>query len=91
MASDENAAPRPWKCPFCRMQTRTRLFGTPLCDICREQVGDFLLVSLVQVGLLFSGAIGGLFFVLDEVLLFTVLVVIKHKVPSFLDRLTQTR
>ena len=78
-----------WKCPFCRMNTRRRLFRVPLCPICLEQSNDFVWVSAVQVILLSIGAIDGLFFVIEEVLLFVVLIVIKHRVPALLDRFVQ--
>ena len=78
-----------WRCPFCRMRTRRRLFRVPLCEICLEQSNDFLWVSLVQLGLLAAGAISGLFFVVEEVLLFFVLIVIKHRLPSVLDRFVE--
>ena len=77
------------KCPFCRMETRRRLFRVPLCAICLEQSNDFLWVSLVQVALLLAGAIDGLFFVIEEVLLFVVLIVIKHRLPTVLDRFVE--
>jgi hypothetical protein len=78
-----------WTCPFCRMKTRRRLLRLPLCPICLEQSNDFLWVSAVQVVLLASGAINGLFFVVEEFLLFFVLIGIKHRLPSVLDRFTE--
>ena len=84
--SEENV----WRCPFCRMKTSRRLFRVPLCPICLEQANDFVWVSLVQVLLLAAGAIDGLFFVIEEVLLFFVLIVIKHRVPPVLDRFTES-
>jgi hypothetical protein len=78
-----------WTCPFCRMSTRRRLLRVPLCPICLEQSNDFLWVSLVQVGLLTAGAIDGLFFVVEEFLLFFVLIGIKHRLPAVLDRFTE--
>ena len=74
------------KCPFCRMQTSRKLGRLPLCPICLEQSNDFLWVSLVQVILLLSGTIDGVFFVIEEVLLFFVLIAIKHRLPPVLDR-----
>ncbi len=79
-----------WRCPFCRMETQTRLFRVPLCAICLEQSNDFVWVSLVQILLLLIGAIDGLFFVIEEVLLFFVLIVVKHRVPSLLARFTES-
>ena len=58
-----------------------RWLGMPVCGICRDQLYDFLWVSLVQTILWLFGAINGWFFVLDEVLLFFVLVIVKHRVP----------
>ena len=86
--SDEGTAG--WKCIFCRMKTRTRFFRAPLCAICLEQSNDFVWVSMIQVLLLLAGAIDGLFFIIEEVLLFFVLVVVKHRVPSLLTRFTES-
>jgi len=79
----------PWKCIFCRMATRWRVFRAPLCAICWEQLNDFIWVSFVQIALLAIGAINGLFFVIEEVLLFFVLIVIKHRVRPILGRITE--
>ena len=38
-----------------------------------------------------AGAIDGLFFVIEELLLFFVLIGIKHRLPAVLDRLVETR
>ncbi len=46
-------------------------------------------MSFVQVALLAVGAINGLFFVIEEVLLFFVLIVIKHRVRPILGRITE--
>ncbi|NOX68139.1 MAG: hypothetical protein GXP15_03050 [Gammaproteobacteria bacterium] len=69
------------RCWFCRMQDPTRWLGMPLCPICRDQVYDFLWVSLVQTIVWMFGGISGLFFMIDELLLFFVLIIIKHRVP----------
>ena len=61
----------------------------PLCAICWEQLNDFIWVSFVQVALLAFGAVDGLFFVIEEVLLFFVLIVIKHRVRPILGRITE--
>ncbi len=79
----------PWKCVFCRMATGWRVLRAPLCAICWEQLNDCIWVSFVQVALLASGAIDGLFFVIEEVLFFFVLIVIKHRVPPILGRSTE--
>jgi hypothetical protein len=83
------AASKQWTCPFCRMNTRRRLLRVPLCPICLEQANDFFWVSLVQVGLLAAGVIDGLFFVVEEFLLFFVLIGTKHRLPAVLDRFTE--
>ena len=79
----------PWKCVFCRMATGWRVLRMPLCAICWEQLNDFIWVSFVQVVLLALGVISGLFFVIEEVLLFVVLIVIKHRMPPILGRFTE--
>jgi len=43
---------------------------------------DFLWVSVVQTIIWLLGGIDGLFFVIDEILLFLVLVVVKHRLPA---------
>ena len=82
-------ADQTWTCPFCRMETRRRLLRLPLCPICLEQVNDFVWVSAVQLAFLMTGVIDGWFFVAEEVLLFFVLVGIKHRLPAVLDRFTE--
>ncbi len=77
------------KCPFCRMQTTRRLFRVPLCAICLEESKDFIWVSAVQLALLAAGVIDGWFFVAEEVLLFFVLIGIKHRLPPVLDRFVE--
>lgn len=78
MVAAKEAAER---CVFCRMRTDIRYLRLNVCEICRDQLYDFMWVSLVQglVTLVFS--LGGLFFVIEEVLLFTVLIVVKHRLP----------
>lgn len=63
------------------MSDSHRWLGIPMCPICRDQFYDFLWVSVVQTIVWLLGGIDGWFFVVDEVLLFLVLVVIKHRVP----------
>jgi hypothetical protein len=70
-----------WKCLFCRMPTQHRFLGMPLCAICRDQMYDFLWASGVQAGLVAAGLLGGVTFVAEEVLLFFVLVFVKHRLP----------
>ncbi len=69
------------RCLFCFMQTPVRWLGMPLCTICRDQLYDFMWVSVVQIFVWILGGIDGLFFVIDEILLFVVLVIVKHRIP----------
>ena len=69
------------RCWFCFMRSSLRWLGIPMCPICRDQVYDFLWVSMVQTIVWLLGGIDGWFFVIDEILLFLVLVVVKHRVP----------
>lgn len=85
----QDTRPRPWRCLFCRMQTGVRLFRMPVCSICQDQVQDFLWVSLLQGALVATGFITGLQFAVEEVLLFAVLVIVKHRLPGALDRFVQ--
>lgn len=62
------------------MDTELQWLRLPLCSICRDQLYDFTWVSAVQVALFLFGGIDGLFFVIEEILLFAVLVLIKHRV-----------
>ncbi len=70
------------RCWFCFMQTPLRWLGIPVCPICRDQLYDFLLVSVVQTIVWLLGGIDGWFFVIDEILLFLVLVIVKHRIPA---------
>ncbi len=69
------------RCWFCFMRSSLRWLGIPLCPICRDQLYDFLWVSMVQTIVWLLGGIDGWFFVIDEILLFLVLVVVKHRLP----------
>jgi hypothetical protein len=71
------------------MRTGVRLFRIPVCAICRDQVQDFVWVSLVLLALVPTGFISGVQFVVEELLLFGVLVLVKHRLPSIFDRFTQ--
>ncbi len=64
------------------MQTPLRRLCNPVCPICRDQLYDFFWVSIVQTIVPLLGGIDGLFFVIDEILLFLVLVVVKHRLPA---------
>ncbi len=79
----------PWRCLFCRMRTGVRLFRVPVCAICRDQVQDFVWVSVVLLALVPTGFISGTQFVVEELLLFGVLVLVKHRIPGIFDRFTQ--
>jgi hypothetical protein len=72
------------------MQTNVRLFRVPLCAICRDQVQDFAWVSSIQGVLVAAGFITSLQFIVEECLLFGVLVFVKHRLPSIFDRFTRT-
>ncbi len=85
LAQDE----APWRCPFCRMPTGVRLFRIPVCTICQDQLQDFVWVSVVLLALVPTGFISGAQFVVEELLLFGVLVLVKHRLPSIFDRFTQ--
>ncbi len=79
----------PWNCPFCHMRTGVRLFRIPVCTICRDQLQDFVWVSLVLLALVPTGFISGAQFVVEELLLFAVLVLVKHRLPRVFDRFTE--
>lgn len=74
------------KCLFCRMEKVHNLGPMWLCAICRDQVYDFGWVTLVQLLMLAIGAISGLMFVMEEILLFFVLVIVKHRIPPPWER-----
>lgn len=68
------------RCLFCRMPSVIRFFLLPMCGICRDQAYDFLWASGVQGLLVVAGLLSGTTFLIEEVLLFTVLVVVKHRI-----------
>jgi hypothetical protein len=84
--TDETTEVQPWRCLFCRMQTGVRLFQIPVCPICRDQFQDFVLVSGLLGALVAVGFINGLQFAVEEILIFGVLVLVKHRVPRLFDR-----
>lgn len=88
MSETERAHP-PWRCLFCRMPTGVRLFRIPVCDICRDQLQDFAWVSAILAALIPTRFISGAQFIVEEVLLFGVLVLVKHRLPRVFDRFTQ--
>ena len=69
------------KCLFCRMNTTLKFLRINVCEICRDQVYDFLWVSVVQAIVAIVFQLGGLVFLVEEVLLFVVLVIVKHRFP----------
>ena len=79
----------PWRCLFCRMRTGVRLFRIPVCTICHDQLQDFVWVSVVLLALVPTGFISGAQFAVEELLLFAVLVLVKHRLPRAFDRFTQ--
>ncbi len=87
--TDRPVETQPWRCLFCRMHTGVRLFRVPVCPICRDQVQDFVWVSGIQGILVAMGFINGLQFAVEEVLLFGVLVLVKHRLPWIFDRFVQ--
>ena len=70
------------RCWFCFMQSSLRWLGIPICPICRDQLYDFMWVSVVQTIVWLLGGIDGWFFVIDEILLFLVLVVVNHRLSA---------
>ncbi len=71
------------------MSTGVRLFRLPVCDICCDQVQDFVWVSVTLLGLVLAGFISGMQFFIEEVLVFVVLVVVKHRLLSFFEPFTR--
>lgn len=88
--ADGEIETRPWRCRFCRMQTGVCLFRIPVCEICRDQLQDFVWASGIQGALVAIGVLGGLQFLVEEVFLFGVLVLVKHRLPSLLDRFVRS-
>ena len=82
----ETIETQPWRCLFCHMQTGVKLFQIPVCPICRDQLQDFILVSGLLGALVAAGFISGLQFAVEELLIFGVLVLVKHRVPRLFDR-----
>ena len=75
-----------FRCWFCRMPSPHRWLGIPVCGICRDQLYDFFWVTVVQTVVWLFGGMDGLFFVINECLLFFVLIFVKHWVPTPWDR-----
>jgi len=68
------------------MPTDLRLAGIPTCVICRDQLYDFMWVSVVQAIVVVLFSLGGLVFLVEEILLFAVLVFVKHRIPPPWER-----
>lgn len=71
------------------MRTGVRLFRIPVCPICRDQLHDFVWVSMVQGALVAVGFLTSLQFAVEEILLFGMLVLVKHRLPALLDRFVE--
>ncbi len=76
------------RCPFCRMPTELRFARIPACAICRDQLYDFMWVSAVQAFVAVALGLGVLFFLIEEILLFAVLVFVRHRIPPPWERKT---
>ncbi len=75
-------AKRQRRCVFCRMHAVTPFLRIPMCGICRDQAYDFLWASGVQGSLAAVGLISATTLLLEEVLLFAVLVIVKHRLQQ---------
>ena len=78
--------PTTTRCPFCRMPTDLRFAGIATCAICRDQLYDFVWVSVVQAIVVVLFSLGGIVFLVEEILLFAVLVFVKHRIPPPWER-----
>lgn len=68
------------RCLFCRMKSVGRFLRIPVCAICWDQLYDFVWASGVQGAVALAFGLGGGVFLVEEVLLFAVLVLVKHRV-----------
>lgn len=84
--TDSTAIERVPRCPFCRMRSVGRFFRIPVCAICRDQLYDFVWASGVQAAVSLAFGLGGAVFLVEEVLLFAVLVLVKHRVTPPWER-----
>lgn len=87
--ADDPIKTQPSRYLFCCMHTDVRLVRVPVCSVCRDQLQDFVWASGIQGALVAVGLIGGLQFVVEELLVFGVLVLVKHRLPSIFDRFIQ--
>ena len=74
------------RCLFCRMATELRFVRLPVCPICRDPLYDFGWASGVQAIVTLAFGLGGVFFLVEEVLLFAALVFVKHRIPPPWER-----
>lgn len=79
------------KCPFCRMQADGRFLRLPVCHICRDQLYDFLWASGVQASVTLWFDLGGVVFLVEEILLFAVLVLVKHRITPPWEKHSHTQ
>ena len=86
MSNQSPELPNTIRCPFCRMPTDLRFMRIPTCAICRDQLYDFVWVSAVQAIVAVVFRLGGVFFVVEEILLFAVFVLVKHRIPPPWER-----
>ena len=77
----ETVTEKKHRCVFCRMSTTLRFLRLNVCEICRDQVYDFLWVSGVQALVTLAFDLCGMVFLVQEILLFLVLIVVKHRFP----------
>jgi len=68
------------------METSHRFLRIPVCSICRDQLYDFSWASGVQALVALLGGLSLAYLALEEVLLFVVLVVVKHVLPPPWER-----
>ena len=78
--NDQEETAKATHCVFCRMSTPDRFLGLLMCTICRDPSYDFLLVSGVQVLMAPIIGISGRQFMAQEVLMFVVLIFVKHRI-----------
>ena len=69
------------RCLFCRMREAEPFLRMPMCPICRDQFYDFLWASAVNVLVAVPAGLSSRWFVIEEALLFVVLVLVKHRLP----------
>ena len=79
--SDASPIHSPRRCLFCRMQSDFVFLRLAVCAICRDQLYDFLWASSVAGAVAAVGGLSGFWFAVEEVLLFVVLVFVRHRLP----------